>query len=208
MEYVSCNGYLVAMTPVQIPEGVREALNIEMDLDGFRGVIPGHLHFPSLLNTRQGLWSLFKSACYGLFVVLVMMFTRGRKVSDELILSGGSPTRTVKRGADTTFQISETRCSVDGQSWAWTDILFIRLVPPALHSTRCTLQIFERNGPEHRWALGADNFKEVTWLVGLMKRLKSGSRREMSLPEELHQLIKQAGSGGSAVEPRATRLAE
>ena len=179
------------MTAVQIPEGVREALNIEMDLDGFRGAIPGHLHFPSLLNTRQGLWNLFKSACYGLFVVLVVMSTRGRRFSDELISSGGGPTRTLKRGAETTFQISETRCSVDSQSWAWTDILFIRLVPPALHSTHCTLQIFERNGPEYRWALGADNFKEITWLVQIMKRRADG-RSRTSLPPELDALLDQA----------------
>ena len=113
------------MTAVQIPEGVREALNIEMDLDGFAEQFQGIYTFHSLLNTRQGLWNLFKSACYGLFVVLVVMSTRGRRFSDELISSGGGPTRTLKRGADTTFQISETRCSVDSQSLSGVDGHFV-----------------------------------------------------------------------------------
>lgn len=180
------------MNQVDIPEEVQQALQIYADLDGFGGTIPGHLHLPSFLNTRQGLWTLFTSACYGLFVLLVMFSSRSHTMSLELMKSGGGPTRTLKRGADTTFHISPTRCSFDGASWAWTDILFVRLVPPAVHSTGCTLQVFERGGPEHRWVFGADNYKEILWVVSRIQQHVRGNR-SAHLPDALQDLLRQAG---------------
>jgi len=182
------------MNEAEIPTEVREALQIHADLDGFGGVIPGHLHFPNLLNTRQGLWTLFKSAVYGLFVVLIFSSTRNHVYPSEMMESlGDGPKRKLERSTATSFHMSPIRCTIGEVAWSWGDILFIRLVPPAIHSTMCTLQVFERNGPEHRWEFGADNYREIMWLVGRMKKQMKGNDRSQ-LPDALSMLLDQAVS--------------
>ena len=176
------------------PHEVDRCLQIEEDMEGLSGEFPGCLEHRSPFSVDL----LFSSISEFLVTVLESVLHQnqyGTKNSSMPVGLSGLSSR-MSRSATTRFRLTGERCEIGDMSLPWSQILFIRLVPPQPYGTYITLQVFERHGPEHRWRLGADAFQEIGWVVEQMRsRVSMGAKLEV--PDALRSVMEGSASSDS-----------
>ena len=180
----------------EVPKDVERSLQITEDFEGFQGVFPGHLHSPSIWESSASGFAFLGQVMFALVTMFVFLMESryGHALSSSLEVSGG-PNRHLERSQEVSFKLTAERLIVGDMSLPWTKIFFLRLVPPAIHSSYTTLQVFERHGGEHRWKLGADAYREIRWVVARMHDLE-GSHVNRNVPDSLRQLLEEGPTQG------------